>query len=200
MTAEESPQPTAPPALWKSARAAVTSESFIEKFILLIITATLTGLMLPAIMGNLQQKRIRNDAILDAQRTLFYDLSSSMLKYQTMALDVTWFKDSAGYSEEMHQKAFERYNQEMTATISDLRSQAARSKALTSPAITTKIDNYVQDVFNEQDTPIQILHRDKASKEKWAAQHQRSIKMLARTNALVDQIARDLELSKNDLK
>jgi hypothetical protein len=188
----------------------LASESFVEKLMLLLITAALSGLLLPYVLTRYnnsvaaRQKaadiaRSKNESILQAQAKLVEDLAAVVLTYETLALDVTWFRTSVAKDEKMYQRAYERYSDRIVDLISTWRSLTARSQTLTSPSVSVKIGDFLARVFSEQDTPLVALSRANASEKEWEDQHYRNEEMLTEAHLLVSQIMDDIGLSTKNL-
>jgi hypothetical protein len=188
----------------------LTGESFVEKLVLLLITAALSGLLLPYVLARYnnsvaaRQKaadiaRSKNKSILQAQAKLVEDLADVVLTYQTLALDVTWFRTSVAKDEKMYQRAYERYSDRSVDLISTWRSLTARSQSLASPSVSEKIGDFLARVFHEQDTPLVTLNRTKASEKEWEDQHYHNEEMLTEAHLLISQIMDDIGLSKSNL-
>src|SRR5664279_4047808 len=126
----ERPSSAAAPEIKPSTlRNAVTSESFAEKVILLLFAALLSGIIAPYLIGrynndaSTRQKaadlaRSKNDSILQAQSKLVEEFATVVLTYETLALDVTWYKTSAGKDEKLYMKAYERYSDRIVDLLS----------------------------------------------------------------------------------
>jgi hypothetical protein len=193
-----------------SIRKALTSEAFIEKVAILLLTALLTGLLTPLIITyfnaraleqqkELEARKARDNSILQAQAKLLDDAADVILTYETLALDVSWYKYLQGANEELHRKAFERYSERIPDLVARWRSLISRSKTLASPAISDKLDEFLKAVFAEQDTPINALIGKKASVSDWEKMHDKSREMLNRANDLIEDLANDMKLSKTNL-
>ena len=128
-------------------RKALTSESFVEKVALLLLTALLSGLIVPLVISSLQATRTRSEAILQAQAKLLEDVSETILTYETLALDVSWFKTKTAQNEDLHQKAFAKYSERVVDLVAKWRAQAARAQTLVSPAVSAKIDGFLWSIF-----------------------------------------------------
>jgi len=180
-------------------RKALTSESFVEHAALLLLTALLSGLIIPFVLTSVEAKRARDDAILAAQTQLLSDISTTILKYETLAADVTWFKHESAKNDELHERAFKRYNRRVVDVVAEWRSLAAKAKTLVSPSVSAKIDEFLARMFIEQDTPMMMLYRDKAADEAWQEQHAKNEAMIGEANKLIAEIAKDMDLTRDAL-
>ena len=163
---------------------------------MLLITALLSGIIIPYVMASLQAKRTQDEAILRAQTQLLDDVSRTILTYETLAADVTWFKHADAKNDEMHEKAFRRYNERAVDVIAEWRSLSAKSQTLVSPTVSAKISEFLKRMFLEQDTPMMKLYRDKASDDAWQNQHAKNEKMIGEANELIAEIANDMGIAK----
>src|SRR4051794_27464018 len=91
-------------------RKILLGESFIEKASLLILTALISGLLIPYIGNNIQSKKAKNDIVFQNQSKLLDDIAKTLLTYETLVLDVSWYKSNSLIEDSfIHQKAYERY-------------------------------------------------------------------------------------------
>jgi hypothetical protein len=110
-------------------RKALTSESFVEKVALLLITVVLSGIIVPVLITYFnaqaaerqkesESRNARNEVILQAQKRLLDEFSDMLLTYETLALDVSWYRTKLGYDMTRYQKAYERYSDRTVELIS----------------------------------------------------------------------------------
>ncbi len=198
-TPADNPNPPPPKPLRLVVRNALGSEDFVGKAALLLLTAILSGLLVPLIVSSLQAKRSRNEAILQAQAKLLDDVAEIMLRYETLALDVSWFKTGETANPRLHEDAFKRYSEQVADLVARWRIQAVKARTLTSPNLREMIDAHLMDAFRQQDTPMNQLHGSQANGDSWQKQHLTNVKMLENTNKLIEQIAKDLKLAKDDV-
>jgi hypothetical protein len=102
------------------------SESFVEKVALLLATAVLSGFLIPYVVSTMQRTRARSDAIAASQRQLLDDLAETILTYQTLALDVSWYRTSGVKDLAIHERAFTRYNDRFVDLLATWRTQSVR--------------------------------------------------------------------------
>ncbi|MEZ4714108.1 MAG: hypothetical protein R3A44_43390 [Caldilineaceae bacterium] len=141
----------------------------------------------------------KDDAILRAQSKLLDDIATTILTYETIAADVTWFKTEMAANDEMHEKAFNRYNERVIDLVAQWRIQAAKAQTLVTPTVSDKINSFLNKVFDEQDTPMMKLYRQQADDEVWQEQHSKNILMIREANKLIEEIAKDLKISSQEL-
>jgi hypothetical protein len=172
------------------------TESFLEKTVLLLLTAILSGLIVPLVIKLTDEARADRAAVSTAQAKLFEDVSDVILTFETLALDVSWFGTKVAKNPEMQKRAFERYNERVVDLVVRWRVQASRAQTLASKPVATKIENMLIEVFNKQDTPTVALWSKCGVDCNWQEQHQENERMLVRANALIAELAKDLRLVK----
>ena len=179
-----------------SLRKTLTGAAFVEKVVLLLLTAIISGIVGPMILSSLQRQREDRGAVLDAQSKLFDDVSTSILTYETLAADVSWFKHPDARNEEMHELAYKRYNERVVDVVASLRSEIARSRTLVSKDIVDRLDGFLKRIFLEQDTPMMRLYSNDAPDDDWLKQHSKNESMIVEANNLISAIAEDLNLTR----
>jgi hypothetical protein len=168
--------------------------SFIQNVILLFLTAALSGVIVPQVVKTIDTSRESRAAVQRAQAKLFSDVSETVLTYETLALDVSWFGTNTAKNPEMQRKAFERYSDKVVDLTAKWRIQASRAQTLTSRPVSAKINNLLAEVFVKQDTPINALWNRCASTCDWDTLHVQNEQVLGDANTLIAQLATDLGL------
>lgn len=186
-------------------RATLTSTSFIEKALLLFLTVLLSGAAVPLISRSLElratarqkeidEARIQRTALIEAQRTLFNEFSEVALTYQTLALDVSWYRTSEANDQRLYDRAFAKYSEKTPELVTTWRVLASRASVLGSPATAERMTELLTKVFQEQDTPISRLASKGGDMKKWEEQHRASERMLGIASQTVTDIAADMGL------
>jgi alkylated DNA nucleotide flippase Atl1 len=203
------PDSSSSPAAVKSTTAlsaTLSSTSFIEKFLLLLLTVLLSGAAVPWINTRLEQAatarqkevdeaRIQRTALVEAQRNLFNEFSQVALTYETLALDVSWYRTADANNQRLYEKAFAKYSERTPELVSQWRVLVSRASVLGSPETARRMTQLLAEIFQEQDTPISRLASKGGDMEKWAAQHEKSVRMLGIANQTVAEIAADMRLT-----
>lgn len=169
------------------------------RYLLQLAVVIVVGGVVGSLFKLREHTRAKEEAILRSQALLLDDISTTILTYQTLAADVTWFKDAESKDEEMHEITFKRYNERVVDLVSQWRALAAKSQTLVSPHVSQKITGFLNRIFVEQDTPMMRLHRDKATDDAWQQQHKKNVEMITEANLLIAEIANDMNISKNTL-
>ncbi|WP_105435673.1 hypothetical protein [Neorhizobium tomejilense] len=172
------------------------SDGFLEKVMLLVLTAVLSGFLIPWAVKSIDRDREAREAISSAQVKLFDEVSATIVTLETLMLDVTWFGTINGKNSELQKKAFERYSEQSSALVIKLRTQSSRAQTLASPQMATELEAFLLRFFVEQDTPINQLWARCASDCDWEQQHRRNLSMLSEANQLVGSLAKDVALTR----
>lgn len=188
--------PTSLPAQASTLLRVLKSDSFVEKAFLLILTAVLSGVLVPLVIKSVEGAREERDAIARAQAKLFDDVSETILTCETLILDVSWFGTKQAKNAEMQEKAFDRYIDKSVDLIAKWRAQSSRAQALASPHVAKKLNAFQIRFFDEQDTPINELWIRCGTHCDWEEQHSKNEAMLDEANLLVLELAKDLGLTK----
>lgn len=178
----------------------LASESFLEKIILLFITVFISGLLVPYISNEIQRGRSKNEIILQAQSKLIDDVSKTLLTYETLLADISWFKTPEAYDSIAHQRAFEKYTDRSVDLLVEWRQASVKAHTLASPQISAALDSLQMKMFELQDTPMNVLHKKGGTKLEWKDLHSVNIKMLLETKDLIVRLSKEMNISKTDIK
>lgn len=177
----------------------LSSETFLEKVALLVLTAILSGAVVPLIIKSIDTRREGREAVFRAQAKLYDEISEIVLTYETLALDVSWYGTSKVKNVALQTKAYERYSERVVDLIARWRAQISRAQTLASPDISNKIRVFLNDEALAQDSTMNQMWSTCRTNCDWAAQHQHNIGELGRAYTLISEIAKDLGLSKSEL-
>jgi hypothetical protein len=172
------------------------SDSFIEHFLLLIITAILSGVIIPQIITRADAIRLQREARSQAQEKLLDDISETIFSCETLILDVTWFGTDLAKNPEMQKKAFDRYMERSVDLIAKWRAQTSRARVLASPKVSDKLTAFQLRFFNEQDTPMNRQWKTCSTNCDWNQLHKKNVDMLSESNVLIGDLARDFGLAR----
>ena len=177
--------------------AALRTPSFVEKAALLLLTALLSGLLVPVVSRVMEEYREKNAALSRARTKLFKEMSEILLTYETLALDASFFGTKDAKNPELQRKAFERYSERTVDLVARWRVQTARAQTLTSPKVAAMFDEFLlSSIFPQQDSPMNLMWKDcNVDCTTWDQQHLVNIKMLTLSYELVAKVATDLKLA-----
>jgi hypothetical protein len=128
----------------------LTSTEFLQGLFLLVVTAVLTGLLVPVIKGRLDDRKYRDqkvfeselsrqEKVLDAQAALLKDTSEVMWSFYLLSLKVTWY--AANGNEERFDAAWKEWDEESWLLFGRLRAEISKARRLTSPAVHEELLN-----------------------------------------------------------
>jgi hypothetical protein len=128
----------------------LTGREFLQGLFLLVVTAGLTGLLVPAIKGRLDDRKYRDqkvfeadlsrqEKVIDAQAALLKDASEVMWSFYLLSLKVTWY--AASGNEERFDAAWQEWDEESWLLFGRLRAEISKAHRLTSPTIHAELLN-----------------------------------------------------------
>jgi hypothetical protein len=199
VTTTNADQPPAAPATTPKLRRVLAGESFVEKLALLLAAAAVSGVVVPFVFSSIERTRARSDAIATAQQQLLNDVTDTLMTYEALALDVSYFRTSYVGNDTLHEAAFQRYNDRFVELLAKWRTHNVRARFLSSEAMATMLDDFLTKVFREQDLPMNQLHGATVPAADWEAQHQRSVRMLTEAGLVIDALAKELRLTRADV-
>jgi hypothetical protein len=185
---------------------ALKGSEFLRAIILLILTAGITGLLVPVIAaklseGNYKRQKIfeaelaRQSDILKAQSELLRDLSATIWKLQLMNINVSFTKMNT--DEATYKKAVEQYHLEATELLGQIRAQLSTARRLISKPMQDEMHDLYFDTLLSVDASLEGLIRkgSKATYQEWSEQHSKSFDLAqARIESVLSDLARELQL------
>jgi hypothetical protein len=171
------------------------SPPFVEKGLLLVLAAIVSGIAVPLIVGSVESTRLHREAVSSAQVTLFNDICDTVMTYETLLLDVSWFGTKTAKNTDMQKKAFERYQERSVDLVAKWRIESIRVRTLASPKIAQKLVEFQNRMFTEQDTPMNELWRTCSTDCPWEKLHLKNEAMLNESSQLIVELATDLGLT-----
>ncbi|MEO3403238.1 hypothetical protein AAFN85_05015 [Mucilaginibacter sp. CAU 1740] len=178
----------------------LVSESFLEKLFLLLATAILSGILIPYFTNKIQTDKARNEIVLQSQKNLLNDISKTLLTYETLLLDISWFKNNIATDSAMHEQAFKNYTSRSVDLLTDWRVESIKAKDLVSEDMSKKLDVFQLKMFKLQDSPMNRLHKQNGNNEEWAKLHRVNAQMLKEATDLISDLAKEIKITKSDLK
>jgi hypothetical protein len=180
---------------------ALGGASFIEKTVLLLLTAITSGVLIPYIGDKIQATRTQNEAVTQAKAKLLDDVTNTIITYQYLAGDVSYYKsDSALVNNKMQAMAFERYSNKVVDLMAQWGVEIAKAKTLVSPAIGDKLEKFMDKVLTEQEAKLVVLYSNNATVEEWTEMNDLTGKMYEEAKQLIAELAVDLKLTNADIK
>ena len=180
---------------------ALGSASFIEKSVLLVFTAVTSGVLIPYIGDKIQTAKTQNEVITQAKAKLLDDFTNTIITYEYLAGDVSYYKaDSAIANDKMQAMAFERYSNKVVDLMAQWGVEIAKAKTLVSPAISDKLEKFMDKVLTEQENKLVSLYNNNATVEEWYEMNELTGKMYEEAKKLIAELAADLKITNADMK
>ena len=176
--------------------------------IILLFTAILTGLLLPMILGRIEdhkQKqqmefRVRlmlQNRVIRAQSRLLDDLSQLLWDFQLSALAVSYYKVWGTDAE--YQAALERYEANVWLLFGSIRTEISKATRLTLPATHQALLTFYKELM-ALDGDLMRMVRGESSKEEWEAHHSRFHQQAGeKTDAIIALLADEWRLSSDSI-
>ena len=177
-----------------------TGVTFLQNLTLLLVTGFLSGLIIPYLAEKNQKINARNEILLQSQNKFLEDLNKTLLTWETLLGDISWYGTSTVNNPQMQQKAFERYSERSPDLITELKIEALKAKNLAPPEISEKIYKMQDQILDSQDTRINKLYVDKGSPADWDKIHDTNVRMISEAEDLLTQLAIYMKLTKSNLK
>jgi hypothetical protein len=154
--------------------------------------------MIPEISYRMQAQNQRQEIVLTKQAELLDDLTNTLMTYESLVLDVSWYKSSESvYNIEVQQKAYERYTERVPYLIAELRGQLLKAHYLASPSMAEKLNRFHLKIFSDQDTPLTtLINRKDATVVDWSDLHNTNISMVIEANSLLEEMAGEFGITK----
>ena len=178
----------------------ILNESFLEKLLFVILTACITGLVIPYIFKKVGDAQARNESLIQAQAKLFEDITQVLMKYQTLAADVSTYKMPGNTNEFMYQKALERYVNNTPEIYATWRSLIVKTKVLASVEHGRKLDSLLVRVSKLQDDGITIRHSTNADTQSWLEQHEINREMYYGCTEFLSDLALAMRITNKPLR
>lgn len=175
-------------------------DEFFEKVLLLLVAGMISGFLIPFIVNEIQRIKSRNEAVLKAQNTLLEDVSKTLLTYQTILAEISWFRTSEADNEEMHKKAFKRYSKYSADLLIQWRLQIGRSRYLASTGISNKLHEFQKKMLKQQDLPMWELIKHGGTPEQWREVHEVNKLLLSESLDLITEIAKEMKITKKNVR
>ncbi len=177
----------------------VIGKSFIEKALLLVLAAAISGFLLPLIFKYIDHQRSERISLKQAKMELHSDVAETVLRSMTLALDISYLGSKKTKDEEMQAMAYARYNERIADLMADWRVAFSKSQTLTTSELSDELQSLQAVFFGGIDTPVMKSWSNCKHDCEWDRIHAESLRYLAEANSFIKKLAIDLELSDPDL-
>lgn len=157
----------------------IANQTFLQNIFLLLLTATLTGLLVPYIKAQVdykklvQQKRFEADLarqakVIESQVKLLEDLAQLLWQYEFLALKVSYYK---GDDEEGYRQAVKDFDQLSWESLIKIRTEVSKSRRLTSNVTYRRLHGLYEWLIESDEELSFLIENDKATQEEWNKRH-----------------------------
>lgn len=161
---------------------ALTSESFIEKAMLLILGALLTGILAPLIKAQMdratfkRQKTFEADLarqsdVIKAQTQFLTEFSNHIWEYHKISQRVSYTRLSG--NKEAYQRALQEYQQSLWESLHRIRSAIGAARWFCSDAAHEALSSWYEDWFVTLEARLRYLIEADADQHDWSEHHTR---------------------------
>jgi flagellar basal body-associated protein FliL len=152
---------------------------FLGKLILLLVTAAISGAVIPYYLKQTELRRVeqgktadaekaRQGKVIEAQSTLIDDVTSALWKWRYIYMKITYYGD--GHDESRYAAASEAYDQEIWDALSLYRYQVTRARRLVSEtAYRQLVDFYHEMTRMDNELSVIVKEHDAIRKESLSA-------------------------------
>lgn len=166
------------------------TETFSEKVILLLVTALLTGILVPYINGRLA----RQASVLQEQKEFLGELERRLYEFHTKAAAVCWYRSQAP-DESKFGAAVEAYDAASWKFMSDMHAAVSKARRLSSPEAYRDLAR-LQHKWEMLDLELTRLSQsDQRDSKVWLAMLERVNVQAGQTGIVMQTLARDYGLS-----
>jgi type II secretory pathway pseudopilin PulG len=190
------------------------SQSFIENTIVLLLTAALTGVLVPYLFRlideqkNKEQKIFeaeisRQTKIIEAQVKLLEDLSNLIWEYQLLLIEVPYFRQFD--RDELYPNAVKIYDENSGRLLGKIRAEISKALRLTPYSIYEELKKLYYDELLQVDLKVsQLATSDKKKKDRtgeWRdLNHYAVYELSEKVDKIIDKLACELNLKARTVK
>lgn len=192
------------------------SQNFLEGLILLALTASLSGFLVPYLLKQIDERKLRNqkfiderrlreqkefdadlarqNKIIDAQVQVLDTLTQLLWEFQLLALSVTYYKLN---NEEKYEIAFKEYDEKAWMYFGKIRSEISKTVRLASNDVyQALLDFYVNCLFTSDSKLVTLVRKKDAPREEWSTRHNFLLQSLSNENdRIISLLAKEFKLS-----
>jgi hypothetical protein len=180
-------------------------QAFLEKIILLVLTALISGFGIPYVLKRVEERRLREQKkfeadlvrqgkIIEAQSKLLDDLSKLLWKWRYLAKKVVYY--GAQGNAEHFDLAKKQYEESVWDMLNEFRAEISRSRRLVSECAYERLDSLYNYVVHDIDVNISdIIRTDELDVKKSRELAQRfSVEVSKKLDDAIDDLASELNL------
>jgi hypothetical protein len=180
-------------------------QAFLEKIVLLVLTALITGFGIPYVLKRVEERKLREQKkfeadlvrqgkILEAQSKLLDDLSGLLWKWRYLAKKVVYY--GAQQNMKRYDLARKQYDESVWDILNEFRAEISRSRRLVSERAYERLDSLYEYVVHDIDVKISdIILMDELDVKKSKEIAERfSVEVSKKLDDAIDDLASELNL------
>lgn len=157
-------------------RQAITNQTFLQSVLLLLLTAMLTGILVPLIKTYIdnknfeRQKRYEAELALESKKVearsqLLEDLAQALWEYHNLCYEVVYYR-IIFYDEARYKKAIDDFHEKCWLLYTKAKIEEAKARRLVSGTTHREIAEFVEYVY-DRDTELATLIKENAGDAEW---------------------------------
>jgi hypothetical protein len=173
--------------------------SFSQNVALIVITAGITGLLVPIVKGVMDWRHFRRQkdyeaeltrqtAVLDAQVKLLEDVSNVLWEYVLSLIAVSYYKVNG--NEERYKQAYESYEDSSGTLFGRMQAEFSKARRLVSPERWLELQDLYRE-FLRLDVRVMQL---RSSADGWSQQHDAAFRVQGRISEALANLAAEMGL------
>lgn len=193
-----------------------SNQKFLESVILLLLTAGLSGFLIPYILKQIDERKLkeqkkiderrlqeqkefeaelaRQSKVIEAQAQLLENLIQQLWEFQLLALAVSYYKLNRNPSK--YELALDEYDEKAWMYFGKIRTEISKAARLTSNNTYQILLNLYTDWLIKSDVKLITLARSDAPHQEWKMHHDYVFETLSnRIDEIVSLLAEELRLS-----
>lgn len=159
----------------------LSGQTFLENLLLLLITALLTGLLVPLVKAQMDDKKYRQQKqfeaqlarqskVIESQVTLLENLSQLLWEFHFSCLEVSYYAQNASYKKR-YNEAMKEYDRKSWVLMTKIGTEIGKAQRLVSDGAYAKLKDFYDRWMIDVDNKISALNHRKASPEEWRIHH-----------------------------
>ncbi|MDJ0678025.1 MAG: hypothetical protein QNJ36_22025 [Calothrix sp. MO_167.B42] len=192
------------------------SQDFLEKFLLLLLTASLSGFLIPYVLKQVDARKLREQnieeerkfrekrvfeayiarqtKIIEAQSQLLENLAKELWEFELLAISVSYYKSHN--KEEKYKTAWQEYDDKAWTYFGTIRSQISKASYLSSSETHRALINLYKNILIKLDSDLVHLVENDADILEWKKHHNSVQQSIGETtDQVLDLLANELRLS-----
>lgn len=130
-------------------------QAFLEQIILLVLTALITSFGIPVLLQRIDEAKIRQAKIIEAQSKLLDDLSQILWKWRYMAKQVVYY--GANGNQELYARARNEYNESIWLILHEFRVEISKARRLVSEKAYERLNALYDYIIGDLDLKISAI-------------------------------------------